>query len=224
MQTVSFLQKGDSVNVVVNGRLIMALGWKASAEACRALDQQLRDVVRQKASAIAVPIGETGIKWRGVGIAFRQEIDKIVVLGGNPERLLFDMNTIPTAGGGPSIARQLWSAWLGVTKLAEEWATAPKVARDAAILHRSGAPIGIANHPAIRKEAQSIARHDRDLRRFMADNRTSVKTNGVSSDEVLGAPTIGIDTRTPKQRLAAELAKLPPEMRKAALAAAMKSG
>jgi hypothetical protein len=213
LQTVGFQREGDGVLIVVGGRRLCTLGVKASLEACRALDKQLRSALSRTMNPALLVVGETGVFWRGQGLSFREELDTIVCIGGNPERLLFDMNTVPTAGGGPSIARQVWSAWLGVTRQVEEWIERERVARDAAILHRSGAPMGIAHSPIIRAEAQKLATGDRDLRRFMPDKRRSVTSGGVLSDEVLGTPTIGHDTRSSAIRLTGILNSLPPHLR-----------
>lgn len=63
---------------------------------------------------------------------------------------------------------------------AEEWAKAERVAMDAAILLRSGAPFGITDHPAIQAEAAKEAAWNRDLRRWMP--------GGVKSEEAVGTP------------------------------------
>jgi hypothetical protein len=223
-QSVTFLREGDAVTLVVGGRRVLTQGWAGALETCRALDMQLRDIVARGMAPERTAIGETGVSWRGAGLHFRQELGQILVLGGSPERLLFDMRTDPTDGDGPSIARQVWSAWVRIAREAELYSRSPKgglvaehVARDAAILHRSGAPMGITDHPAIKAEAQKLASGDRELRRFMPDRRASVTSNGVLSDEVLGTPTVGLDLRTPFQRARTLLASLTPETRRAVL-------
>ena len=222
-QAVTFLREADSVTLVVNGVRVLTQGWAGALETCRALDMQLRDVLARGMAPERDPIGETGVTWRGAGLHFRQELGRVLVIGGNPERLLFDMNTEPV-DGGPSIARQVWSAWVRVVREAELYSRSPRgglvaeqVARDAAILHRSGAPVGITDHPAIQAEARKLAEGDRDLRRFMPDRRASVTSNGVVSDEVLGTPIVGLDLRTPFQRARALLAGMTPEAKRALL-------
>lgn len=223
-QEVSFLREGDAVVLVVGGRRILAQGWAGALEACRALDMQLRAIVARQMDPARPELGETGVSWRGAGLHFRQELGRVLVLGGNPERLLFDMNTAPTEGGGPSVARQVWSAWSRIAREAELFTRSPRgglvadhVARDAAILHRSGAPVGLTDHPKIKAEAKKIAAGDRELRRFMPDRRAAVTSNGVRSDEVLGTPRIGLDSLSDFQRARALLAGLTPEARRALL-------
>jgi len=69
-----------------------------------------------------------------------------------------------------------------VSKRAEEWAQAEKIASDQALLIRTGAPIGLSNNPTIIGEAKKRAQHDRDLRRYLP--------GGIRSKTVFGAPTI----------------------------------
>ena len=213
-QSIQFIQVREPAGVllVVNGRRVCTLGWRTSARACEAFDAQLRQVAKLHINPNAPPTGETYTRVDGAVLAFRLEQDKILVLGGNPERLLFDANTRPTGadGKGPSIARQLWQSWLAATRTADEWANREQVARDAAILVRTGAPVGIANHPEILREANALADGDRDLRRFIQDQRGRVGLHGVASTVALGAPVVGHDSRSPYERARDALNKLPP--------------
>lgn len=78
-------------------------------------------------------------------------------------------------------ALEVGKALVSVGKKAEEWAKALEIARDAAILLRAGVPVGLTNHPAIRKEAKHIAETDDALRRYMP---------GIKSQEMFGTPAI----------------------------------
>jgi hypothetical protein len=187
-QSISFRhveEEGKSlVAILVNGRRRVTLGWAASLEACQALDAVLRNVVAQVMSPAVKPIARTGItKWRGAGLEFEQGENLIIVFGdGKQKRFLWDMRTDPPPGQPQSQARVIWGEWLRVTRMAEEWASRERVADDAAILHRSGAPFGLANHPKIREEAKKRAEGDKKLRRAMPD--------GIRSAEVLPPPTV----------------------------------
>lgn len=68
-------------------------------------------------------------------------------------------------------------------KKCEEIALALKIAKDEAILIRAGIPIGLTNHPDIKKEAMQMAQHDSKLRRFMP-------LKGVQTGEHVGTPSL----------------------------------
>jgi hypothetical protein len=217
---VTFAQQRDEVTVIVNGERKFTADFKTSLEACRAMDLQLRSVAAQTMNPALAPISETGLKRSTGEIAFRQEFGKLLCIAGG--KVVFEANTAPTEDGGPSIARRIWSAWKSATQQAELYSRNAKgeivahaVARDAAILHRAGAPMGITDHPAIKAEARGLARDDRDLRRFMKDRRRAV--TGKASDEVLGAPVIGHDNRTPFQHASNLLVGLGRDARRALL-------
>lgn len=200
MQSIRFVKENRAVVLVVNERRVCEIGWKPSLEICRALDQQIRNAEAQRIDPTVLPCGETGVLVGGVEFTFRQELGRILCLGAG--RLLFDMNTEPTADG-QSIARQVWTAWLGVTRQVEEESANPEaIAYDAAILHRAGIGIGLTDNPKIQAEAAKIADGDRDIRRFMKDRR---------SGRVLGAPSVKIDNRPPIVRLVEIAKSLTPE-------------
>lgn len=205
LKTISFPVKGDGVLVVVDGRLVLELGWKASRDVCRALDRQIRNAEALARGEASAGSPETGVRIGGVDVSFRQELGRIVFIVGG--RMVLDLRTDP-AENGPSIARRLWAEWRSATARAEEWASAESIAFDAALLHRSGAPFGITSHPTIQDEARKISDGDRDLRRFVADRRRG---------PVLGTPTILVETKA--QRAARLARSLPPEGRAALIAA-----
>jgi hypothetical protein len=182
-------QQKSVVVILLDGRRRVTLGWKASLECCQALDALLRNNVAMAMSPVVKPINKTSIdKWHGAGLEFERGENLIVVFGdGKYKHFLWDMRTDLGAGQTQSQARIIWSEWLRVTRLAEEWATRERIADDAAILHRSGAPFGLANHPRIREEAGKRADGDRKL-------RVSMK-NGIRSREVLPPPTIVLDMK-----------------------------
>ena len=84
-------------------------------------------------------------------------------------------------------AEALARAIIAKVRACEEVEKAEAVARDAAILLRSGAPFGLTDHPLIQREAVKLAINDRDLRRFMP--------GGVKSESVLGTPAVVVGRR-----------------------------
>lgn len=201
MNQLSFQQKGEVIVVVLNGQAAMEIGWAASLEICRALDVQIRNAEARQKDPTILCLPETGIKVGGTELLFRQEFEKILCIANG--RLLFDMNTTPTSEG-ISIARYVWRTWLGVARVVEEESSDPeKLILDAAILHRSGAPFGLSNSPKINAEAKKEATGNRELRRFMPD--------GIKSAEVLGTPTVKIDTRPPLEQALELVGSLDPE-------------
>jgi len=81
-------------------------------------------------------------------------------------------------------ALELGRALVSRARDAEEQAKAPQVARDAAILLRAGARIGLSSDPKIRDEAGKLAAWDEELRRCMP--------GGIKSQEMLGRPAITV--------------------------------
>ena len=79
-------------------------------------------------------------------------------------------------------AQELARAIQTQAKRAEEWDKALAIARDQAILTRSGAPFGLTDHPRIPAEAAKLAAWDRDMRRYLP--------GGVRSAEIVGAPSV----------------------------------
>jgi len=84
--------------------------------------------------------------------------------------------------GGWDKMLELAQAIIKVSHLAEEWDKILTIAADNAVLIRAGVPIGLTNHPEIKKESIKLAINDRNLRRYMP--------GGVKSKEVFGTPTI----------------------------------
>lgn len=190
MSRLNLSQRGEMIVVTIDGQPRLEVGWKLSLEICKALDLHIRNAEARHTDPAVLVLPETGIKQGSTEFTFRQELDKILCIANG--QLLFDMNTTPTANG-ISIARHVWRAWLGVTKVVEEENLPRKdrerLQRDAAIFHRSGAPFGLTNNPKHQAEAKKLAEGDRELRRHMA--------NGIKSAEVLGAPSIKQDNRSP---------------------------
>ena len=81
-------------------------------------------------------------------------------------------------------AIQLGRALMAQGRAAEEWEKHEQVARDDAILLRAGlgGMLGLSHNPHVRKEAEQLAVHDRDLRRYMP--------GGVKSEEHVGTPIV----------------------------------
>jgi hypothetical protein len=77
-----------------------------------------------------------------------------------------------------AIARALIKGKLRLDELNE----AERIARDTAILYRSGAPLGLSNDPAIIDQAKKEAAWDSHLRRCMP--------GGVKSAEAFGVPAV----------------------------------
>lgn len=208
MFQVQFIHEKTDVTLIVNGRRTITIDWKSALDVLRALNQQIRNVEAQAKDPMVLPLPETVVPVGGVGLAWRQEQGKILLIGAG--RLLLDL---PTARSevGPSIVRLFYQRWMQATKQAEELANAESIARDAAILHRTGAPIGITSHPKIQAEAAKISDGDRELRRFVRDRRIG---------PVIGAPVLRHSTATPFER-ALQLVKHLPAAQIASLRAAI---
>jgi hypothetical protein len=73
-------------------------------------------------------------------------------------------------------------ALLSVSRLAEEWDDAERLAIDSAILLRAGVGFGLTDHPRIAGEARKEAVSNRQLRRYMP--------GGVKSREQFGKPSV----------------------------------
>lgn len=65
---------------------------------------------------------------------------------------------------------------------AEEYCKANRIIADNALLLRSGAPVGLSNHPKILEETVKEAVHNRELRRALP--------GGVKSECIVGTPTL----------------------------------
>ena len=76
-------------------------------------------------------------------------------------------------------------AWRAKINEAKDYAEAERVARDGAILLRSGVPVGFSNDEQIRKLTGHLAQHDRELRRYIKP-----KFESIPGGEACGAPTI----------------------------------
>lgn len=183
MQHFNALQEKDGVTVVVDGRRALELGWKAAREVCTLMGAQLRD---------PPPAGETSLRVGSAHLSFRRvpklpdQLEDMLLCIANGV-LLFDAPL--------SVARQIWTLFTGAARLAEEWASAEAVAADAAILARTGAPLGLTSHPKIQAEAKKLAEGDSALRRYIpiASPRAGV----------LNAPRVYHDKRSAPQQLAA---------------------
>jgi hypothetical protein len=157
------------VFIVLDGRRLFDLGWKAALALAAAIRKQMR-VARAWELDNATPLEPEILVCNAIGV--RHEMGRILVLHGGALR--FDM--------GWRYAARIWAAIVSKGREAEEWAKADQVALDGAIMFRSGAPIGFTDNPAIQAEIVKEAVHNRDLRRFMP--------GGVRSEVLLGAPVI----------------------------------
>lgn len=79
-------------------------------------------------------------------------------------------------------ADRLAAALRAKAREAEEQDRAPQVARDAAILLRAGAPLGLTSDPRIQAEAGRLAAWDSELRRYMP--------GGIRSTAMPGLPAV----------------------------------
>lgn len=182
MSQFNALQQKDSVAVVVNGRRVLELGWKAAREVCELFGRQLR----------AESTGETWLRVGNDSVAFR----RVPKLPDELEDMLLCIVNGSRCFDAPiSKAQQIWALFTGAARLAEEWASADAIAADAAILARTGAPIGITSHPAIQAEAKKIAEGDSNLRRYIP--------HASPHAAVLGMPSVRHDKRSAPERLAA---------------------
>lgn len=187
MSQFDALQERDGVVVVVNGRRALELGWQAAREVCTLMGAQLREP--PPASETSLRVGSAHLSFRRVPKLPDEREDMLLCIANGV--LLFDAQL--------SVARQIWTLFTGAARLAEEWASAEAIAADAAILARTGAPIGLTSHPAIQAEAKKIAEGDSNLRRYIpvASPRAGV----------LSAPSIFHDKRSAPDRLAALFAR-----------------
>jgi hypothetical protein len=187
MATFHALQEKDALIVVVNGRRALELGWTSGRELCTLMGAQLRE---------PAPAVETSLRVGPAHVAFRRQprLDDE-----REDMLLCILNGVLLFDAPLSVARQIWTLLTGAQRLAEEWAHAEQVAADAGLLLRTGAPIGLTDHPKIQEESIKVARDDRTLRRALP--------GGVKSTVVLGAPRIFHDQRPAADRLAALFAR-----------------
>ncbi len=181
------LQQKDAVVVVVDGRRALELGWKAARELCTLMGAQLRE---------PPPSGETSLRVGSAHLAFRRVPRLPTEL---EDTLLWIANGALLFSAPLSVARQIWTLFTGAARLAEEWANAEAVAMDAAIMARTGAPLGLTDHPQIKAEAKKLAESDSQLRRYLpiASPRAGV----------LSAPRVFHDKRSAPDQLAALFAK-----------------
>src|SRR5690606_12314113 len=102
----------------------------------------------------------------------RQRLDRIYISAGNRFKQT-DLFDVPWTGDSPSPCRQLYAAWLTATKRVEETSSEVRdqLIADAAIAHRAGLPFGLVTNPLIAAEAAKEADGNRNLRRYMKDNR-----------------------------------------------------
>lgn len=182
VHTLNVFRDGLRVGWAFNGLRVADFAWQAALDIAKAL--------RRHADAAETLSVEPETTFGPLSV--RSDGDMVLIV--NRSALAIDMPA--------DTARELWTATAGKAREAEELANADHVAMDAAILHRSGAPFGLAHAPAIRKEAAKLAQHDEKLRRYMKD--------GIKSAEVVPAPTISHETRTPDARLRALMRRMSP--------------
>lgn len=193
MQQLNAIQDKDLVTVVVNHRRVMSLGWKAARDLCDLMRGQLR---QQQDVESVLKVGPAEVSFRRQPKLDDEHEDMLLCIVNG--RLVFDAPI--------SKATECWRLLISAQRAAEEWAKADRIAADAGLLLRTGAPIGLTNHPKIQEEAVKVATGDRTLRRALP--------GGVKSKAVIGAPSVFHDMRTPVQRAAAMFAQLGPDERK----------
>lgn len=182
VHTLNVFRDGLRVGWAFNGLRVADFAWQAALEIAKAL--------RRHADAAETLSVEPETTFGPLSV--RSDGDMVLIV--NRSALAIDM---PVA-----TARELWTATAAKAREAEELASAEKVAMDAAILHRSGAPFGVAHAPVIRKEAAKLAQHDDKLRRYMKD--------GIKSAEVVPAPTVTQGTIEPDAQLRALMRRMIP--------------
>lgn len=191
--------EGQAIIWAHNGVRKIGFGWRPALDICRVLLEQVRAALAPEpavAPELTVTFGGGAIK---LGIRVQGEMVMVIANG----VLLFD---VPAKQ-----AEQLWKATLGAAKKLQEAdpANADRVARDAAIALRGGAPFGMTDNPAIKDEAQKLAAWDSQLRQMpMAP--------GVQSQEALGAPVV-IVGESPAAQLRRMMARIPASERRTLL-------
>lgn len=174
----------ETVRVIAQGRCIFDFSWQHGKDVCDALrdaitKQEDREV-RAGSDVVKFVVNEfpaVGAYNSGPGTVFKVGWVK----NGN---IMFDVSI--------EDARAMWKTIRHAVLRAEEIEKHEQVSMDAAILDRSGAPVGIANDRRIREEARKLATSDRTLRRAM--------TNSIKSAEVLGPPELSTKPLTPEQK------------------------
>lgn len=161
--TATFIADGPLVVLVLNGVRAIEADWRLTKDILREFDRHIRNLQARQRDPDVLPLPETGIKHGDLSLTFRSELDRVQCIGGGV--LLFDAPA--------PIARQLWQGWRAKALDVEELENANAIAFDAALLHRSGAPLGLSNNPLIRAEAKSLAQSD-DVLRKSPDRRTAL--------------------------------------------------
>lgn len=197
MERLQVISDGPAIVWAFNGTRVIGFGWRPALDICKVMRAQIDAAEAPEPPVVAehtVTFAQGQIR---LGIRVQGEMLMFIANG----RLLFD---IPVAQ-----AKQLWQATLGQARKLEEAdpSTADRVARDAAIALRSGAPFGMSDNPAIRDEAHKLAAWDTQLRQMpMAP--------GVQSQEALGAPVVTLGSLDPAVELRRLAARLTPEERR----------
>jgi hypothetical protein len=171
-QTLDVRQDGARVMWIRDGRALVGMGWKVAREALVLLRQQLDNAARCALHPETIPLGETACRFGAFELGFRHEFGNVLFLGNG--KLMFDAPVLA--------AWDIWRATATQASLAEEHEKAEQIAKDNALLLRTGAPFGLSDNPKILEESVKIARDDRDLRRYLP--------GGVRSQAVLGTPTV----------------------------------
>jgi hypothetical protein len=82
-------------------------------------------------------------------------------------------------------ADEIAKALMGNARICEENGNADKIIHDAAILARTGLPIGLTNNPKMQEEARKESMHNREIRRSNLPDIGSIP-----SQEVFGTPAV----------------------------------
>ncbi len=82
-------------------------------------------------------------------------------------------------------ADEIARALVANARICEEMEKAEQIIHDAAIMARTGLPIGLTNHPLIQAEARKESMHNREIRR---SNLPEI--GSVPSQEVFGTPVV----------------------------------
>lgn len=165
-------REGARLFWILDGRALVGMHWQVAGEAMVLLRQQIDSAARCAADPQATLIGETSCKFGSFELGFRCEQGRILFIGNG--KLMIDPPV--------EVALKIWQGTCAQRALAEEHEKAEQVAKDNALLLRTGAPFGLSDNPAILAESVKIARDDRDLRRFLP--------GGIRATALLGTPVV----------------------------------
>lgn len=186
MSTLVLRKESNAIALVLDGRRAVEFGWRAGRDVCDALRPHARG---DSSEETQVFFGSFTLSFMTHHKLIEGEEDMVLCVGNG--QLLFDAPR--------SKALEIWRGLCSHVRQLEEEDHAEQIAFDGALLLRTNAPFGLTDNPKIQREIAKEAGHNRTLRRALP--------GGVRGLRILGAPRIFNDTRTPRQRMAALIAK-----------------